>query len=502
MHIRRFASLIRLHAAAWTFAAIAGCSQAPAEQVTQQPQNSPSSDSPATASTPTESTPASLPAAALPPDIGTRKSGTDWAAFLGPTGDGKSSERGLVAPWPATGPKVVWQQRVGVGYGMPAVSRGRLFQFDMRAGKAQLLCLNAETAEELWKFDYSTEYEDMYGYDNGPRCMPVVDGDLVYIFGAEGVLHALRVADGSVVWKVDTSKTFGVVQNFFGVGSTPIVEGDLLLVHVGGSTPDTVDKPIAQTKPSGTAIVAFDKRTGEVKYKTGNDLASYASPLVASIAGRRLGLLFAREGLLAFDPATGRESFHFPWRAEILESVNASNPVVVGDQVFISETYGPGSALLKVKPDGYDVVWSDEKKRRDKSMQTHWNTAIEVDGYLYGSSGRHTNDAELRCIEVATGNVMWSEPELTRSSLTYVDGHFVCLTEYGDLILLKVNPKKYEVVSKFTPMKFQGPIDPASGIEPSRLIAYPAWAAPTIAHGLMYVRGKERLICYEIIPAK
>lgn len=440
-------------------------------------------------------------AASLPPDLGTRPAGSDWAAFLGPTGDGKSSEKGLVAPWPEKGPKLVWQIPVGIGYGMPAVSRGRLFQFDMHGGKARLACLKAETAAELWKFEYVTDYQDMYGYDNGPRCQPVVDGDMVYIFGAEGMLHALRVADGSLVWKVDTTATFGVVQNFFGVGSTPIVEGNLLLVQVGGSTPETAGGSVPEAKPSGTGLVAFDKRTGEVKYKVGAELASYASPITATIAGRRYGFLFARGGLLAFDPATGRENFHFPWRADTLESVNASNPVVVGEQVFVSETYGPGSALLKVKPDGYDIVWSDLKARREKRMQTHWNTAVEVGGYLYGSSGRHTNNAELRCVEVATGNVMWSEPDLTRSSLTYVDGHFICLTEYGDLILLKVNPQKYDVVSKFTPLKPDGGLDP-TGLGPARLLAYPAWAAPTIAHGLMYVRGKDRLACYEIIPAK
>ncbi|MCE9605799.1 MAG: PQQ-like beta-propeller repeat protein, partial [Planctomycetia bacterium] len=256
-----------------------------------------------------------------------------------------------------------------------------------------------------------------------------------------------------------------------------------------------------EVKPGGTAIVAYDKRTGVVKYKAGDELASYASPLVASIAGRRYGLLFARGGLWAFDPASGRESFRYPWRAEILESVNASNPVVIGNQVFISETYGPGSVLLKVRPDGCDVVWSDQRARRDKRMQTHWNTAIEIGGYLYASSGRHTNDAELRCVEVSTGNVMWSEPDLTRSSLTYVDGHFICLTEYGDLYLLKVNPQKFDIVSKFTPLKVDGAADP-TGLGPARLLPYPAWAAPTIAHGLMYVRGQGRLACYEIISSK
>lgn len=441
---------------------------------------------------------------ALPPDLWTRTVGDDWAAFLGPTGDGKSSETGLVAPWPEAGPKLIWQQRVGTGYGMPAVSRGRLFQFDRRGDRARLTCQNVETMQELWRFEYPTDYEDLYGYDNGPRCMPVVDGERVYTFGVEGMLHCLRVVDGSVVWKVDTAKDFGVIQNFFGVGSTPLVEGDLLIVGVGGSPPESAAVPPGQlnaVKPNGSAIVAFDKRTGAVRYKVGDDLASYAVPVAATIDGRRVGFHFARDGLLAFEPATGRQLFHFPWRAPILESVNASNPVVCGDRVFISETYGPGSAMLRVKPDGYETAWADDRAVRAKRMQTHWNTSVHVDGFLYGSSGRHSNEAELRCIETGNGNVLWSEPGLTRSSLTYVDGHFICLTEYGELILAKVNPRKFEIVSQFTPTTGEAGIDPSS-LGPPRLLTYPAWAAPTIAHGLMFVRGHERLACYEIIPQR
>jgi hypothetical protein len=134
-------------------------------------------------------------------------------------------------------------------------------------------------------------------------------------------------------------------------------------------------------------------------------------------------------------------------------------------------------------------------------MQTHWNTAIYVDGFLYGSSGRHSTNAELRCVDAAQGNVPWSVPGLTRSSLTYVDGHFICLTEYGDLLLLKVNPTKMEVVSHFAPLSGEPGADP-SGLGPPRLLKYPAWAAPSIAHGLMFVRGDGRLACYEIIPDK
>lgn len=429
------------------------------------------------------------------PDLRTRLQGEDWPRFLGPTGDSKSSETGLVTPWPEAGPPIVWSQSVATSYSIPAISRGRLFQFSRSGPKERLTCMKSETGEFLWKFEYTTDYRDLYNYDNGPRCSPVVDDDRVYTFGAEGMLYCIRVLDGKEVWKVDTTAQFGVVQNFFGVGSTPVIEGDLLIAQVGGSPAESQNVPPGQlsfVQPNGSAVVAFDKYTGEVRYKLGDDLASYASPVLATIGARRWCFVFAREGLLGFEPASGQLDFHFPWRSEILESVNASNPVVVEDQVFISETYGPGSALVRVRPGGCEAVWTDEKRRRDKSMQTHWNTPIAVDGYLYGCSGRHKENSELRCIELATGKVRWSEPDMTRSSLLYVDGHFVCLTEIGELLLLRVNPEKFDVVSRVTLRRE----------DKTTLLHEPAWAAPALSHGLLYLRGAGRLVCLELIPAK
>lgn len=437
-----------------------------------------------------------------PADLRTRKDGEDWPRFLGPTGDSKSAERGILAPWPESGPPLVWQRPVPSGYGMPSVSRGRLFQFERDGDRATLVCLRSETGEELWRFAYPTNYEDQYGYDNGPRCSPIVDGGRVYILGADGMLYCLRVSDGKPVWKVDTAQQFNVVQNFFGVGGTPVIFEDLLIAQIGGSPQESLAVPPGQldlVAGNGSGVVAFDKYTGEVRYQLSDELASYAGPTLAEIGGRPWCFVFARGGLLGFDPATGKLDFHFPWRAKILESVNASNPVVVGDQVLISETYGPGAALLKVKPGGYDVVWSDDDRNpRNKRLQTHWNTAVHVDGYVYGSSGRHPDNAELRCIELATGKVMWSQPGLTRCSLLHVDGRFVCLAEQGTLLLLKANPERYDEVSRADIP------DPAvkvpAGVRPPSLLKYPAWAAPILSHGLLYVRGRDRLVCLELIP--
>ena len=262
-----------------------------------------------------------------------------------------------------------------------------------------LLCLNSETGEKIWEYGYEYDYTDQYGYNSGPRCSPIVDGNRIYIYGVAGRLTCVDILSGNRIWHHDTIERYGVVQNFFGVGSNPVVVGDVVIAMVGGSPKG--NRRIDRARGNGTGIVAFNKYTGEEQYRLSDELASYAS-LTVSTGTNPIGFAFTRGGLLGFEAATGKQTFFFPWRASILESVNASVPVLIDERVFISETYGPGSVLLNFKSvlDGKpEVVWQDQKRSRDKSMQTHWNTAIHHRGYLYGSSGRHRGNAELRCIE-------------------------------------------------------------------------------------------------------
>ena len=217
-------------------------------------------------------------------------------------------------------------------------------------------------------------------------------------------------------------------KNFFGVGATPVVEGDLLIAAIGGSPPTAyknVYSAQGELTGNGSGIVAFNKYTGELVYKNADNLAGYASPKVATINGKHTGFLFAREGLLVFTPGTGAINFHYPWRSKRLESVNASNPVIFGNYVFISESYDIGSTLLKAEADTFRVIWKDEKKSRNKSLMLHWNTAIHHNGYLYACHGKGAGTAELRCIEPLTGKVMWSQKMKELSSLIYVDNHFI-----------------------------------------------------------------------------
>ena len=245
-----------------------------------------------------------------------RTAGEDWPRFLGPTGDNKSSERGILTAWPAAGPPIVWQLPLGTGYGSPTISQGRLFQFDRKANQARLRCWRARPASRSGSSNTRPTTRINTDTTTG-RASPVVDEDRVYMFGAEGMLHCLAVDDGKPIWKVDTTAEFGVVQNFFGVGSTPVVSGDLLIVQVGGSTAESSpERPRpAAGRPTAPASWPSTRRTGQVKYRLGDELASYASPALAKIDGRAWCFVFARGGLLGFDPGSGKLDFHFPWRA-------------------------------------------------------------------------------------------------------------------------------------------------------------------------------------------
>ncbi len=434
-----------------------------------------------------------------PPSLWTRTQGEDWPAFLGPRGDGTSAEKGVDPQLWNPHPKIVWTLPLGISYGGPSVAYGRLFQFDRFGNAERLTCMAAETGQEIWKWDNVVEYEDMYGYNNGPRCSPVIAGDHVYVFGVTGVLACLKAEDGTLVWKKDTSKEYGVVQNFFGVASTPFVFDNLLLVMVGGSPASSKSLPpgrLDMVKPNGSAIVAFDRFTGQEVYRLGDELASYASMTVRQINGKPVGLAFLRGGLIGWEPSTGNKLFQYPWRASTLESVNAALPVTQGKQVLISEAYQVGSSLLEINNNQPKVVWKDSGTTlRKHAFRAHWSTPVWIGDYLYGCSGRNEPDSDFRCIRMSDGKLQWAERRHERSSVLAVDGYLIVLGEAGRMELVRPNPEKLEVVKEVLLHRTLDPNDQ------QLLMEYPCWAAPILSHGLLYVRGNNRLVCFELIPA-
>ena len=425
------------------------------------------------------------PTIKLAPSLSKIDTGSDWATFLGPTRDGKSSETELNMDWFTTPPKLLWHQKVGEGFAAPSISNGRLMLYHRvrnLGGEQRFLerisCLQSETGEKVWEKDFPTDYEDLNGYGDGPRSAPVIDGNQMYLLSPEGILRCLQVVDGELVWEVNLKLEYKCDLVNYGVGTTPIVYGNRLIVIVGGQS--------TEKNAFESSIVALDKMTGVFHYGLGKSAASYATPVICNAHDRPWCFAFTREGLTSFNPDSGKKDFDFPWRSNIAGCVNAATPVVVEERVFISEAYSIGGVKLQFSEAGFAPVWQDSKQQRNKIFEAHWATPIYHEGHLYGCSGRHASGAMLKCISWDSGATVWQKKIPDRSSLTYVDGHFLSLGEGGALFLFEASSTGYQVKGVL-------------GKRNSKVVpSYPAWGAPVIAKGLMYLKGKQELICYDL----
>lgn len=425
----------------------------------------------------------------------------DWPRFLGIHNAPVSGETGIAQDWPEAGPPVVWEFPKGSGYASPAIAGGRLVLFHRLKDEETVDCLEPETGKRLWTHAYPVTYRDDFGYSAGPRAGPVIEGGRVFTFGVTGTLKCLDLADGKVAWEVDCQTKYDVPKYFFGTGSSPLVQGGLVLVNVGGG--------------DGQCVVAFDKATGAEKWVAKHEWGqSYASPIPAKWHGQDRVMFFtggksepSTGGLLVMDPDKGEIESTFPWRARRYPSVNASSPVLCGDnRLFISQAYVDrdhpqnGGVMLTCDPAGkLSEVW------RDPEFGCHWMTPVYDDGHLYAFSGEKDRQCELVCHEAASGKRLWHEKmeweyhspdgrtipmSLLRGSLLKVGSRFLCLGEWGSLCWLDLTPQGAK-----------------RGSTAQLFVAQQSWTLPALSHGLLYVSQNEddrlsnqpaRLICCDL----
>jgi outer membrane protein assembly factor BamB len=394
-------------------------------------------------------------------------SATDWPQVLGPTRNGVYAGDDLAEAWPKDGPPVVWQKKIGEGFSGPVAASGKVILFHRVEEKETVECLEAKTGKALWHFDYPTAYRDDFGFDEGPRATPAIADGRVYTFGAEGAFHCLDFSTGTNIWSVDCKSEFHAPKGFFGIGCSPLVEGDTVLLNVGGR--------------DGAGIVAFDKNTGKVRWKATEDEASYSSPVAATIEGRRYAFFLTRNELVATDPAAGKIFFQFPFGPPTRTSVTAATPLLIGKLLFLSASYDTGAVLLKVTESGAEKIWT-----ADDALSNHYATSVHHNDYLFGVHGRTDPGfkATLRCVELQTGKVRWQQNTVGAATLTLARNQLLILTERGELIRAAASPTEFKPNAR------------------AQILSAQVRAHPAIADGLFYARSADKLVCVDLRMAR
>jgi outer membrane protein assembly factor BamB len=384
----------------------------------------------------------------------------DWPQFLGPTRNGVYQGTNLAPTWPKEGPSTLWKKEIGQGFSGPIAALGKVILFHRIENKETVECFEAATGKRTWVFDYPTSYRDDFGFDEGPRATPTIASGRVYTYGAQGKLHCVDFDSGKRLWAVDAQKEFGAKKGFFGIACSPLVEGKLVILNVGGTK---------------AGIVAFDSEKGSVVWQTAAADASYSSPTAASIGGKPYAFFFTREGLTALEVANGKVAWEFPWRPSIDASVNAATPLVIGDLIFISTSYGRGAVLLRFGDTKPTPVWSG-----DDMLSNHYATSVHHKGFLYGYHGRQEYGCELRCVELASGKVMWNVEHFGAGTVMVAGEDLLLLTEKGELIKAPASSKEFKPVSR------------------AQITGFEARAYPALSDGLFFARSRKQLVCVDL----
>jgi outer membrane protein assembly factor BamB len=384
----------------------------------------------------------------------------DWPQYFGAGRDGVYRGTPIADAWPAGGPKTLWKKPVGEGFSGPVISGGRLILHHRVGAEEVVEAMDVKTGASQWRYAYPTNYRDDFGFDEGPRAVPVVSNGIVYTFGAQGQLHAVGLADGKKRWSEDTTTRYRVAKGFFGAAGSPLVEDGRVIANVGGK---------------GAGIVAFDAASGKVLWTATDDEASYSSGVGATFGGKRLAVFLTRSNLLGLEPATGAIVFRRPWRARNASSVNAASPVVIGDLIFVSAEYGPGAGVLRVEGSNLVDVWTGLD-----SLTNHYATAVHVNGILYGYHGRQEFGPALRAVELRTGKVRWSQDQFRAGSILLAGNRLVIMREGGELVLADATPDAFKPLAR-------------AQVLPAVVRAFPA-----LSDGILYVRNENTLVALDL----
>ena len=343
----------------------------------------------------------------------------DWPQWRGPHRDGVAAGFSEPRTWPET-LKQKWKVTVGEGHSSPVVAGGRIYLHSRQGEREAVSCLRPENGQTVWQEGYAAPYTmnpAATGHGKGVKSTPVVEGGRIYTFGISGILSCLDAASGKLQWR----KEFG--SPAFGTATSPVVDRGLLIVYVG-------------TREHG-ALTAFDTRTGVEKWSWKGDGPAYASPIVVELNGSRQVITQSQKNIVAVSASTGELLWKIPFATAYEQ--NIVTPVLFQDMLIFS---GLGNGTMAVR--NGQTVW------HNKDLSMYMNSPVVAGERLYGLSNR--NKGEFFCLNARDGAALWTSPGRQGDNAAIVDAGpvLLALTTDAELIVIRKNPKAFEVVRKYT----------------------------------------------------
>ena len=448
--------LERHRAAQQQQAAAEGTPAAPAEQVAAAPvEGQPAAEGAAATGAPAGEQPA--PAAAGAPAAAQGGGRRYWTNFRGPSRDGRYEERQVKTNWPAEGLPLLWKQPVGGGYASFVVADGAAYTIEQRRGQEVVAAYNVSTGRELWTNAWNATFSpDDTG--DGPRSTPTFDDGRLYALGATGEFRCLDARTGRVIWQKNILSDNGAQNIQWGQAAAPLIVDDKVIVMPGGT--------------SGKTVVAYNKMTGARVWNSMSDQASYTSPALATLAGRRQVLVVTARRLAGLAPEDGAVLWEHPWSNGL--GINVSQPIVVAaNRVFISSGYGKGAALVEVA--GSAGSYTARPVWENTSLKTKFNSPVYHDGHVYG-----LDEGILTCINAETGERKWKSGRYGYGQVIVAGGHLIVTAENGEIALVKADPSGFNEVAKFAALEGK------------------TWNVPAIAGGKLLVRNGTQMACFDL----
>lgn len=417
----------------------------------------------------------------------------DWSGWMGNQRDGVYRESGIVDEIPSGGLRIKWRKPIAAGYAGPATAAGRVYVFDYLVesgnafndpgqrstlqGKERLLALDAATGETIWKHEYDCPYS--ISYPAGPRCTPTVDGEHVYLLGAEGDLKCLKTENGNLVWERNLKRDFGVESPIWGFASHPLVDGELLYTMVGGA---------------GQGVVAFDKRTGEVRWKALNAKTGYCPPSIIDAGGTRQLIIFHPEAVASLNPENGNVYWEIPMTPDFEMSI--ARPMVEGNRMYVS-SIRTESLMIELDP---SRPFAKEQWRGEPKDAVHCANAtpLFVKGIIYGTD---CNDGSLIAVDSNNGARLWETFEATKPGETRYIRHgtafltrigdsdlYLVMSETGDLLIARLTEKGFEDRGRFRVLEPTGECFGRSVV----------WSHPAYSDRTAYARNDKEIVAVDL----